>query len=208
MAQKAVRGTFITFEGPECCGKSTQAKLLAAYLRGRGRKVVMLREPGGTMISERIRNMLLDVKNEGLDSRTELFLYMASRAQTVQDVILPALRKGSIVICDRFLDSTVVYQGYGLGIDRGLIARMGTFATQGVRPALTILLDAPLKKSLDRIGSRKDRIERRSFAYHSRVKNGYMQLARKEPQRIKVVKVAETKEVTQQRIRELVLDVI
>lgn len=208
MAKKDLKGIFITFEGPECCGKSTQARMLADFLRSRGRRVVFLREPGGTPISERIRKMLLDIKNEGLSRRSELFLYMASRAQTVEDVIVPALKRGSVVICDRFLDSTVVYQGYGLGIDLGLIHDMGVFATQGISPDLTILLDAPLKASLERIGSRKDRIESRSFAYHRRVKNGYRRLAVKDPQRIKVVRMAAEKDVTQQRIRELVEHVI
>lgn len=208
MAKKDLKGTFITFEGPECCGKSTQARMLVDYLRSRGRRVVFLREPGGTPISELIRKMLLDIKNSGLSQRSELFLYMASRAQTVQDVILPALKRGAVVICDRFLDSTLVYQGYGLGFDLGLIKSMGAFATQGISPDLTILLDAPLKASLERIGSRKDRIESRSFAYHSRVKNGYRRLAGKEPQRIKVVRLAAEKNITQQRIRELVEHVI
>jgi dTMP kinase len=195
------RGLFITFEGPESCGKSTQARLLYAYLRKRGLPVVFLREPGGTPVSEKIRKILLSKKNSALTAAAELFLYMASRAQVVEEVIAPALRRKKIVLCDRFLDSTIVYQGYGLGIDIGLIRRMGAFATGGIAPDLTILLDAPLKASLAKIGSVKDRIELRSLAYHQRVKAGYFRLARRQPGRIKIVRLAQDKAQTQAVIR-------
>jgi len=203
-----MKGKFITFEGSECCGKSTQSKLLYEYLKKEGHPVIFLREPGGTKVSEKIRKILLDGRNDDITPETELLLYMASRAQTVREVIEPALRKGKIVLCDRFLDSTIVYQGYGLGIDLRLIKDMGNFATGGIKPDLTILLDLPLKKALDGIGCKKDRIESRAFAYHLRVKKGYLSLARKEPDRIKVVKLAEDKLQTQARIRELALGLI
>jgi dTMP kinase len=203
-----MRGKFITFEGSECCGKSTQSKLLYDYLRNKGYAVVFLREPGGTKISEKIRKILLDPQNKSMSAETEMLLYMASRSQTVKEVIEPALSQGKIVLCDRFLDSTVVYQGYGLGMDLKLIKILGDFATARIRPDLTILLDLPLEKALGNIGSKKDRIERRNFSYHLRVRNGYLKLAAKEPRRIKIVKLARNKEETQKRIRELVLRVV
>jgi len=203
-----VKGIFITFEGCESCGKSTQSKLLYEYLQQKGRRVVFLREPGGTRVSEKIRELLLDTENRSIAAETELLLYMASRAQTVREVIIPALQKGSVVVCDRFLDSTVVYQGYGLGMDKHLIAQLGRFATQGVEPDLTILLDLPLKQALAGISRKKDRIEQRSFAYHQRVKNGYLALARREPVRIKIVRLADGIQTTQAAIRRLVDTVI
>ncbi|MDD5347642.1 MAG: dTMP kinase [Candidatus Omnitrophica bacterium] len=203
-----MKGKFITFEGSECCGKSTQSKLLYEYLKRKRRKVIFLREPGGTAISEAIRGLLLDPGNTAMAGETELLLYMASRAQTVREVIKPALEKGVIVVCDRFLDSTVVYQGYGLGMDIGLIRKLGAFATQGITPDLTILLELPLRDALNNICRKKDRIENRSFAYHRRVKNGYLSLARKEPKRIKIVRLADDKSETQKAIRRLVEDIL
>lgn len=199
-----MKGTFITFEGSENCGKSTQSHLLYDYLKRQGRSVVFLREPGGTMISEEIRKLLLDPANTAISAETELLLYMASRSQTVSQIIKPALKRGDIVICDRFLDSTIVYQGYGLGMDIRFIKAMGSFATQGIKPDLTILLDLPLQRALDGIGHEKDRIEQRSLSYHRRVKNGYLALARQEPRRVKIVRLSRTKEETHQQIRSLV----
>jgi dTMP kinase len=199
-----MKGKFITFEGSECSGKSTQSKLLYEYLLGKGRKVIFLREPGGTKVSEDIRQILLDNKNKSMTREAELLLYMASRAQTVSEVIKPALKQGKIVVCDRFLDSTLVYQGYGLGMDIKLIKSLGRFVTDGINPDLTILLDLPLEKALNGIHREKDRIENRSFQYHRKVKNGYLKLARQEPKRIKIVKLAEDKFVTQKKIRGLV----
>ncbi|MGE5308381.1 MAG: dTMP kinase, partial [Deltaproteobacteria bacterium] len=146
---------------------------------------------------------LLDKKNTSISPVTEMMLYMTSRRQTVEEVIVPALEAGKIVLCDRFLDSTVVYQGYGLGLDRGMIGCLGDIATEGLKPDMTILLETPLKAALRSIRS-KDRIESRPLSYHQRVKNGYMALARKEPRRIKVVRLEERKEQTQEKIRGLV----
>lgn len=202
-----MKGKFITFEGSEGCGKSTQSKLLCRYLRRKGRSVVYLREPGGTRISEKIRKILLDPKNHISDA-TEMLLYMASRAQTVNDVIKPALRQGKIVICDRFLDSTLAYQGFGLGMDIRFIEYAGNFVTQGIKPDLTVFLDLPVKKGLKHRQFSKDRIEQRPLAYHSRVMQGYYRLARLEPKRIKIVKVEKDKNKTQQKIRELALNYV
>ncbi len=199
-----MKGKFITFEGSECCGKSTQSRLLYEYLQAKGYKVIFLREPGGTKVSEKIRQILLDTENKSLTSETELLLYMASRSQTVSEVIKPALEGGQIVVCDRFLDSTIVYQGYGLGMDIKLIKSLGNFVTAGIKPDLTILLDLPLEEALNGIHREKDRIENRSLEYHRKVKNGYLKLARQEPKRIKIIKLADDKNETQRKVRCLV----
>ena len=199
-----MRGKFITFEGSEGCGKSTQSRMLSRYLKGRGCKVVYIREPGGTKISEKIREILLNPKNKKISANCEMLLYMAARVQIVEEVIRPALLDGKIVICDRFLDSTVVYQGFGLGIDIQLIKKMGIFATGGLKPHLTILLDLPVRDGLKKRGSSKDRIERRPYSYHLRVRKGYLKLAAQETNRIKVIKVENNKNKTQNKIRETV----
>jgi len=198
------KGMFITFEGSEGCGKSTQSKLLFEYLKRRGYRVIYLREPGGTKISEKVRLILLDPKNNSMNSVCEMLLYMAARAEAVQEVIAPAIAKGKIVICDRFLDSTLAYQGYGLGMDIKFIRGLGRLVTRGVKPGLTILLDLPVEKGLKKCGRAKDRIEQRSVKYHVRVRKGYLRLARQEPGRISLVKVAKDKSATQENIRSLV----
>lgn len=198
-----MRGKFITFEGPEGSGKSTQSKLLCNYLRSKGYKVIYLREPGVTKVSEKIRSILLDAKNHSLTKEAEMLLYMAARSQIVNEIIRPALLKGKIVLCDRFLDSTIAYQGYGLGISIDLIKEVGNFVTGGIRPDLTILMDLPVKKGLKYREFSKDRIERRSLAYHLLVRKGYLKLAAQEPKRIKIVKVEKDQNKTQNKIREL-----
>ncbi len=204
---KKIRGKFITFEGSEGCGKSTQSRFLYDYLKRKGYNVVYLREPGGTRISEKIRNILLNPKNN-ITAVCETLLYMAARAQVVSRVIAPALKKGKIVICDRFLDSTLAYQGFGLGIDAKTIKFIGDFATSGIKPDLTIFLELSVREGLRYRHSIKDRIEKRSFVYHLRVRKGYLKLAAQEPRRIKVVKVDKDKKVTQERIRKLILSLI
>jgi dTMP kinase len=199
-----MKGKFITFEGSEGCGKSTQSKLLCEYLQAKGLRVTYLREPGATKISEKIRDILLDAKNDGMSVPCEMLLYMAARAQIVEEIIKPELAKGKIVICDRYLDSTLAYQGYGLGVSVSTIKCIGKFTTQGIMPDLTILLDVPVKKGLNYRNGAKDRIEQRSIAYHNRVREGYFKLVKAEPARIKVVKVDKEKQVTQSRIRALI----
>jgi dTMP kinase len=197
-----MKGVFITFEGSEGCGKSTQSKLLYEYLKRNGKSAIYVREPGGTKISEKIRDILLDPKNH-ISPVSETLLYMAARAQLVREIIRPALLKGKIVICDRFLDSTIAYQGFGLGIDIETIKCMGQFATSGIKPDLTILLDLPVEQGLKYRKSARDRIERRTFGYHLRVRNGYLKLAHLEPRRIKIIKVDSEKTKTQDKIRKL-----
>ncbi len=181
------RGKFITFEGSEGSGKSTQINLLCEYLKSERHPVLFVREPGGVKISEKIRDILLDVKNQEMNQECEMLLYMAARAQLVEEVVQPALKQGKIVICDRFLDSTVVYQGYGHRMDVAFIRKVGRFVTQGCDPDLTFLFDIDASKGLARIKRAKDRIEKRAMAYHRRVRDGYLEIARREPRRIKVI---------------------
>jgi dTMP kinase len=177
--------------------------MLYEYLKKRGRKAVYLREPGGTRISEKIRKLLLDPANR-ISAECEMLLYMAARSQVVDQLIAPALKQGRIVICDRFLDSTLAYQGYGLGVDIRLIRSIGAYATRGIAPDLTIFLDLPVGRGLEHRKHCLDRIEQRSLEYHTRVRNGYLKLARQEPKRIMVVRVLSDKLDTQKNIRQLV----
>ena len=199
-----MKGKFITFEGSEGSGKSTQIELVCRYLKRKGRKVLFLREPGATRISEQIRRILLDVGSAGMSNECETLLYMAARAQLVREKIVPALRKGMAVLCDRFLDSTIAYQGYGNGVDIAWIKQLGRFATGGVTPDLTLFFDIDAKKGLGRISRPKDRIERRSVLYHNRVRAGYRALARQEPKRIKLVKVNGSKDEIHRIVRQYV----
>lgn len=194
---------FITFEGSEGCGKSTQSRMLFEYLKSEGKKVIYLREPGGVKVSEAIRQLLLNPKNK-ISSIAETLLYMAARACVVDEVIKPALAAGKIVVCDRFMDSTIAYQGYGLGIDIKLIKTIGGFATQGIVPSLTIFLDLPVKSGLKHRHNCKDRIEQRSINYHEKVRKGYLAIAKSQPKRIKIVKVEKNKFKTQDSVREIV----
>lgn len=189
-----LNGKFITFEGSEGSGKSTQAALVLEYLKSKKLPVMLLREPGGVKISENIRKLLLDVNNAGMGDECETLLYMAARAQMVTEVLEPQLKAGKIVLCDRFLDSTIAYQGYGNGIDIKTIEQLGRFATKGIGPDLTVLFDIPPEKGLNRAGQEKDRIESRSLDYHNRVRNGYLDLSKQYPARIKVIKVDASKE--------------
>jgi len=197
-----MKGKFVTFEGSEGCGKSTQSRLFYGYLKKKGCRAIYLREPGGTAVSEKIRKILLDPDN-CISPLCEAMLYMAARAETVKEVIQPALKQGKIVVCDRFLDSTIVYQGFGLGVDTGLIRRLGKIATAGIKPDLTVFLDLPLKQGLEHRALSKDRIERRPLSYHRRVRRGYLRLAALEPGRIKIIKVDKDKSKTQEKIRKL-----
>ncbi len=202
--RKSFRGLFITFEGPEGCGKTTHSKLLFKFLKAKGLKALYTREPGGTVIGEKIREILLDSANKTLGAVSEMLLYMAARERIVGEKISPALRNGSFVICDRFLDSSLAYQGYGGGLDLSLIKRIGELVTKGIKPDITFVLDIDVKEGLKRSGAFKDRIEKRPLAYHERVRKGYLAIAKKEPDRIKVISVRGGIQETQALIRETV----
>ncbi|MBF0489435.1 MAG: dTMP kinase [Candidatus Omnitrophica bacterium] len=196
-----LKGKFITFEGSEGSGKSTQSALVVEYLKAKKLPVMLLREPGGVKISEKIREMLLDVKNTLMADECETLLYMAARAQLVKEVLKPALEEGKIVICDRFLDSTIAYQGWGNKVDVGAIEAIGNFAVAGLKPDLTLLFDIDTKEGLSRTNAKKDRIELRSLDYHTRVRQGYLDIAKKEPKRVKVISVDASKEVIFERVK-------
>ncbi len=175
---------FITFEGIEGCGKTTQIRLLAERLRRNGLELLVTREPGGCPIADAIRSILLHPDSRALVPRAELLLYAAARAQHVDEVIRPALARGTLVLCDRFIDATVAYQGGGRGLDPALIASLNTLATDGLLPDLTLLLDMPAEEGLQRARQRntatpeEDRFEREELAFHCRVRDEYLQLAR------------------------------
>ena len=199
-------GFFITFEGPEGSGKTTHSKLLADFLKTKGYKVVYTREPGGVIISEKIRKILLDPRNNRMDILCEMFLYMAARAQIVKEKIKPALESGSVVISDRFMDATIVYQGYAGGIDTAIIKKIGLVATRGIRPDITFLLDIDAGQGLRRSGDVKDRMEKKPLQFHRKVREGYLLLAKKEPKRIKIISATGDIQETQDKIRRIVLE--
>ena len=185
-----MKGRLITFEGTDGCGKTTQSKKLKNYLARKGYPVMLLREPGGEKIAERIRKILLDYKNSKVTPLTELLLYNASRAQLVQQVITPALKRGKIVICDRFYDSTLAYQGYGRNLNKKMINYLNKISTKGVVPNLTILIDLSPVIALKRKGKKKvakDRLERENLNFHKRVRNGYLKIASLNKKRFRVV---------------------
>jgi dTMP kinase len=192
-----VKGVFVTFEGVEGSGKTTQLKLLAHYLHGLGEEIVETRDPGGTTIGKEIRTLLLSPESAPISDPAELLLYEASRAQLVREVIIPAIARGAVVLCDRFTDSTLAYQGFGRGLDQNLIRQLNHFVTGGLAPDLTILLDLDPRIGLERCtkGSRaglssRDRLEAEPLSFHQRIREGYLALARAEPGRVRVMSAA------------------
>ena len=203
-----MKGLLLTFEGTEGCGKSTQITLLAERLRALGRKVKMLREPGGTPIGEEIRHTLKhsDV-NHGMTSETELLLMNASRAQLVREVIRPALAVGEIILCDRFYDSTTAYQGYGRGLGLKLVKTLIDFAVGETRPDLTLLLHVPAEVSRARLASRqstlpfvRDRIEEADQSFFDRVVKGYREIAEADPDRVKLIDAVDSVEAVKEKV--------
>jgi dTMP kinase len=191
-----MKGKFITFEGPEGGGKTTQLLLLAKYLKEKGCSVVVTREPGGTPISEKIRNILLDTKGMELGDRTELLLMVASRAQNTDEIIIPALKDGKTVLCDRYSDSTLAYQSYGRGLNLAETRKMCLFATKGIQPDLTFLVDIDPQAGLERAknsarekhpSGTHDRMESQGLEFHTKVRNGFLELASHEPKRFVVL---------------------
>jgi dTMP kinase len=178
---------FITFEGPEGCGKTTQARRLAAALEAHGRRVCLTREPGGTPIAEQVRGVLLSPDNAGMLPETETLLYLAARAQHTADVIRPALLAGVTVLCDRYTDSTLAYQGHGHGLPLPILRQMDAFATGGLQPDLTIYLDLPVVVGLARKrGAEWNRLEGQAISFHERVRAGYLALIEQTPERFVV----------------------
>lgn len=177
-------GLFITFEGIDGCGKTTQIELLSRKLEDRNLGYLIVREPGGTRIGEKIRNILLDNGNIDMEAKTELLLYSASRYQLSKQRLLPELKTGKVVICDRFYDSTTAYQGYGRGLDIDFIESLNKFATDNLVPDLTIFLDISLEERNRRIGENKlDRLENEENTFHEKVRNGFFKLSEKNKER-------------------------
>ncbi len=190
----AAAGRFITFEGGEGCGKSTQIRLLADRLRAAGKEVLLTREPGGTALAEKIRTLVREESDDPPNSRAETLLFLASRAQVVEGVIRPALESGTWVLCDRFADSTFAYQGYGRGLDLDELRRINSFATGGLAPDRTILLNVSPEVSAKRMRAREaatntgaDRMEKAGDDFHFRLRRGFLELAAAEPERFSVI---------------------
>ena len=184
------RGVLITLEGIEGSGKTTQFTRLATFLREEGHNVVETREPGGTPLAEQIRALILSSTSEPMVPRCEALLILASRSQHIAQVIEPALRKSAVVLCDRFIDSTLAYQGYARGLDLAVLRSMNRFAAQGIDPGLTILLNVPVPTGLARRGQHpnvRDRLDLEAARFHAKVHKGYLALAARNPGRIKVV---------------------
>lgn len=194
-------GLFISFEGIDGCGKSTQADLLRSYLESKGEQVELLREPGGTALSEQIREILLNPNNDKMDPSTESILLSASRAQLTREIIIPALERGNVVICDRYADSTLAYQGYGRGINLEWLEKLNAFATAGLKPDITLLVDLPVDEAFNRMQSKSfDRIEMEGIEFLEKVRSGYLELTDRFSKRYFMIDGMETIEEMSKKI--------
>ena len=198
---------FITLEGTEGSGKTSQLAGLAEYLRQQGFELITTREPGGTLIGDQIRKILFDLENKGMNPRSEILLFQASRAQLVDEVILSALKDGKVVLCDRYADSTLAYQGYGHGVDMKTLREIVGFATGGLKPDLTIFLDISVEEGLNRRNKGGDwnRLDDYDKAFHQRVYSGYQQLILEEPERWVVVNAAQPPERVAAELQKVVM---
>ena len=197
------KGLFITFEGADGCGKTTQINLLKKYLEENGHNVLLTREPGGKGLGEKVREILLNYDGPVSD-RCESFLFLADRAQNIDIIVNPAVKAGKIVLCDRHIDSTVAYQGYGRGLDIERINMLNNLATNGKKPDLTFVFDVDVETSMKRVGKEKDRVESAGIEFHNRVRNGYLELATQEPDRIKVLNATKTIEEIHEKVIEII----
>jgi dTMP kinase len=200
-------GFFLTLEGPEGGGKTTQAKRLEDHLRRRGYDVLLTREPGGTKLGEEIRR-IFSSKGYTISPEAELLLLLSSRAQHVREVIAKSLEQKKVVICDRFSDATLAYQGYGRGMDISFIKMLNDFATSGLRPDLTILLDLDVEVGLRRKGISEDRMEAEDISFHERVRKGYLSIALEEPERVKVLDASRDEDSVFRDLLVIVLEAI
>ncbi|MEX2144225.1 MAG: dTMP kinase [Anaerolineales bacterium] len=199
---------FISLEGPEGSGKTSQLPGLASVLRAAGYELVTTREPGGTSIGDQIRQVLFDLDNKSMNPRTEILLFQSSRAQLVEEVIRPALKAGKIVLCDRYADSTLAYQGYGHGVDLGALREIINFTTGGLKPELTLFLDVPVEEGLKRRNSGGDwnRLDDYDKAFHNRVYAGYQELISAEPERWVVVNAAQPPQTVAEVLQKVVFE--
>jgi dTMP kinase len=199
---------FITLEGPEGSGKTSQLPALAAYLRAAGYDVLVTREPGGTAVGDQIREILMNLQNVSIIPRTEILLFLAARAQHVDEVIRPALASGKVVLCDRFGDSTLAYQGFGHKTDLETLQALLHFSTGGLKPDLTLLVDVPVEMGIERKldnSSEWNRLDAYDLAFHERVRQGYFALAEAEPERWMIIDATEDKEHVQQALRIVIM---
>ena len=201
------KGLFITFEGADGCGKTTQMKLIDEYLRGKGFRTLMTREPGAKGLGERVREILLNYDGE-VSPACESFLFLADRAQNMDCIIKPAVEKGVIVLCDRHTDSTIAYQGYGRGVNIDELKNLNDIATGGRKPDLTIVFDIDVQTSQARVGEEKDRMESAGVEFFERVRKGYLEIAKREPERVKVVDSMRTIEEIHNEVVELIENAI
>jgi dTMP kinase len=202
---------FLTLEGPEGSGKSTQCKLLAEHLTSLGHNVLLTREPGGTEISQQVRQIIMDMKNKSMFPATEFLLFSSARAQLVREKIRPHLNSGGIVICDRYFDSSLAYQGYGHGLPLDSIRAITTFATDNLTPDLTLLLDIDPERGLRRRQSNNEewnRLDDYELAFHRRVRDGFFELVKAAPARWRVINADKNVEELQKEIREIVMGVL
>ena len=193
------KGLFITFEGCDGCGKTTQLELLAKFLEEKGYDVVVTREPGAKGLGTKLREILLNYDGE-VSSNCESFLFLADRAQHIDTLVKPAITEGKIVLCDRHIDSTVAYQGYGRGIDLEQINYLNNLATSGLKPDLTLLFDVDTETSMQRVGKNKDRMESAGIEFQEKVRHGYLTLAKEEPKRIRIFDSRKTIEQLHQEV--------
>ncbi len=199
---------FITLEGPDGSGKTSQVAPLVEFLQNEGLQLLALREPGGTEISEQVRQVIMTMKNTGMNPRTEILLFLAARAQLVAEVIRPALAEGKVILCDRYADSTLAYQGYGHGVDLEILRSMLDFATGRLYPDLTLLLDIETEAGLRRkrrAGGEWNRLDAYDIDFHRRVRQGYFELAANEPERWVVIDASQPPEVVQSAMRRAIM---
>jgi dTMP kinase len=205
-----MKGLFITFEGVDGCGKSTQQRFLGEYLTENGYEPVFTREPGGCALSEKIRDLLLDVENSEMDEKTEALLYAAARAQHIAQVIRPALDEGKIVLCDRFIDSSLAYQGVGRGLGIQNIMEINRFAIGGIMPDKTFFLDFPPELAFERMSKKRvhDRLELEEMEFHKMLYKGFVELSRLYPERVIRVDASGNKYETSEKIKKMMSDIL
>lgn len=194
------KGLFITFEGTDGCGKTTQIELLKRYLEKKGYKVVLTREPGAKGLGEKLREILLNYDGD-VSSNCESFLFLADRAQHIDMLIKPSIERGEVVLCDRHTDSTVAYQGYGRGLDLNQIKMLNDIATNGVKPDMTFVFDIDIETAQERVGKTKDRMESAGIEFFKRVRQGYLEIAKSEPERVKVLDATQTIETIANQVK-------
>lgn len=197
------KGLFITFEGTDGCGKTTQIERLKDYFEAQGRKVIMTREPGAKGLGTKLREILLNYDGE-VSSNCESFLFLADRAQHIDTLIKPAIERGEIVLCDRHIDSTVAYQGYGRRLDLDRIHMLNDIATSGMKPDITFVFDIDVETAQERVGKTKDRMESAGLEFFKRVRQGFLEIAKSEPKRVKVLDATQTRDAISEQVVEYV----